>query len=188
MSSIRQGRAMPLGQVVVMVALVGGSCATPLCGQSRADTQPDTIPADHYRAPSISLVQPRIGGTITQDRAAIGLRFVQGELDDALDLMSFAVSVDGADRSAAFQVTGDADGHQAWGTLEGPLAGSRPDVGAHEIVARVCSSRGACAVLRASVEVTPAIISLARGSESAGRSRRILGALLEFARMLLQLW
>ena len=188
MCSTRHGSAMTLGQVVVMVAFVGGSCATPLRGQSRADTQPDPIPAEQYRAPSIALVQPRTGGTISQDRAAIVLRFVQGEPDDAVDLMSFAVSVDGADRSAAFQVTGDANGHQAWGTLEGPLAGSRPGIGAHEIVARVCSTRGACAVMRASVEVTPAIISPARGSESARRSRRILGALLEFARMLLQLW
>ena len=164
----------------VVAFTLGTVCAYPL--QAQQPTPPGAPPGSTpvatpaiaaYRAPQIALVQPRPGGTVAQDRPALVFRFAQGEPDDPIDIASFAVSVDGEDRTKGFQVTAA----QAWGPL-----GDTPPVGLHEVTARVCSTRGACATAQGSVAVLPAPTS---GATPTSKKRKALGALLDFGKRLL---
>lgn len=137
-----------------------------------------------YRAPVIALVQPAGGGTVAQDRPAVVFRFLPGEPIDPLDVRSFAVAVDGADRTPLFQVSAT----EAWG----PLAATGADgersplgLGAHQLSARICSTRGVCASVDATVTVVPAVGGNAAGEATASRKARLLDAVLSVARKLL---
>lgn len=102
-----------------------------------------------YRAPTIALVQPLNGGTVPRDKPVVVFRFARGEASDPIDVRTFAVSVDGVNRTAHFQVTAD----EAWGSLfksERPLD-SLLAAGPHAVAVRVCSVRGACAEATSSV-------------------------------------
>lgn len=119
----------------------------------RAQQTPPPAVAAPYQAPTIALVQPPDGGSVPQDKPVVVFRFAPGEADDPLDLRSFAVAVDGQDRSALFQVTATA----AWGPLAAPANGAAAATGLspgpHQVAARICSSRGACREVSVTVTV-----------------------------------
>ena len=141
----RRRRSLRLPRAAIVVALVSaGSASVP--GAQTAAPAP-------YRAPTIALVQPPAGGSVPRDKAVVMLRFARGEPTDPLDMRTFAVTVDGIDRTALFQVTAD----EAWGALARPgSADSLIAIGTHAVVARVCSVRGACGETATSVQVVDA--------------------------------
>lgn len=148
------------------------------------------VPFAPYRAPLIALVQPAMSngaGTVPQDRPVVVFRFAAGEADDPLDVRSFVVAVDGVDRSALFQVTAS----QAWGPLASAdqLARGELPPGAHRVVARICSSRGACADAEAQLLLLPGPVAPNddAGSEPGkrGRAQRVIDAVLSATRKLL---
>jgi hypothetical protein len=103
-----------------------------------------------YRAPTIALVQPTGASPIPRDKPIVVFRFAQGESDDPVDARSFAVSVNGVDRSSRFQVAAD----EAWGSLASASPDEPPLLpGPHAVIARICSVRGACAVAGVSVTI-----------------------------------
>jgi hypothetical protein len=145
-----------------------------------------------YRAPLIALVQPApasaggstAAGSVPRDRPVVVFRFAAGEPDDPLDVRSFVVAVDGADRTALFQTTVA----QAWGSLASDEQRARGElaVGAHRVVARICSTRGACGVADAQVVVVPALVDVALPTGAKrSRLRRALGALGDATRQIL---
>jgi hypothetical protein len=87
---------------------------------------------------------------------------------DPVDARTFAVTVDGVDRTALFQVTAD----EAWGALAKPgSADSLIALGSHAVLARVCSARGACAEAATTVLVVepplrPAVPAQSQPNES----------------------
>ena len=189
-TTVLRGAAM-----AVIAFAAGGACAYPLRAQTPVPAAPPpntattTQPAlAAYHPPVIALVQPPNGGTVSQDRAALVFRFAQGEPDDPLDVTSFAVSVDGEDRTKEFQLAVSAAGHQAWGTLGGADDSGQPSVGTHQVTARICSSRGACAVAQGSVVVLPALVAPApdEAGKATSRKRKFLGALLDLGKKVLQ--
>ena len=133
-----------------------------------------------YRPPALALVQPPAGGSVPQDRPVIVLRFATGEPNDPIDARSLAVTVDGEDRSALFQVSLS----EAWGPLAPRRDGGVPILaGPHQVVARICSGRGTCAEVTATVTVTPSPISGVKPPE--GRRRDVIEFLLDAAKKLL---
>lgn len=160
----------------VAAALAGGAPGTPALAAAQ---QP--APADAYRVPSIVMVQPLDGGSVPRDKPIVVFRLTAGEPTDPIDTRSFAVTVDGADRTASFEVTAT----EAWGPVAEPDA--RPaDTGGgatHTIAARICSQRGACAAVTATVE-TVASPAIAGGSEPT-RKARLLDLLLSVVKKLL---
>lgn len=180
--------------MAVIAFAAGGASAYPLRAQTPVPPAPPpstATPAQPliaaYRTPVIALVQPPNGGTVSQDRAALVFRFAQGEPDDPLDVTSFAVSVDGEDRTKEFQLAASAAGHQAWGRLGANDVSRRPSVGTHQVTARICSSRGACAVAQGSVVVLPALVTTEQAAKPMSTKRKALGALLDVGKKLLQL-
>lgn len=150
-----------------------------------------------YRLPAIVLVQPAGAATVQRDRPVIVFRFAPGEPNDPLDLASFAVTVDGRDRTRFFQVTGA----EAWGSLAGDASAqsdSALTLGTHQISARICSARGACGVIVSSLTVVPSQVAsqpplpAAEGaaadsasSSASSRRRRVIDAILLALRKLL---
>jgi len=109
-----------------------------------------------YRPPVIALAQPAEGATLPQDKPVVVFRFAQGEPNDPIDLASFAVVVDGHDRTRLFQVTAA----EAWGPLtSAPVAPNDSTIasGIHQLSARVCSARGACGFTAATLTVVPSV-------------------------------
>lgn len=151
-----------------------------VAGAQQTTTPPVLAP---YQAPSIALVEPPNGGTVAQDRPTVVFRFAPGEADDPLDLRSFAVTVDGADRSASFQVTAS----EAWGPLAGGASGdSQTDglsPGAHQVAARICSSRGACSSIAVTVTAESRMPNASPASPP-GTTHRLLDLLLSALRKL----
>jgi len=126
-----------------------------------------------YRAPGIALVEPAAGAALPPDKAILIFRFVQGEASDPLDASSFAVSVNGAARSASFQVGAS----EAWG----PLSDAREAApGAYQVAARICSTRGACATTTATVTVasSEAMAGTSSPNESTSRRQRLIDLIL----------
>jgi hypothetical protein len=167
---------------MVRRALRGAVLAT-LAPSVMADAQsPVAVP---YRPPTIALVQPPVGTTVPQDSPGVVFRFGQGEPADPIDAMSFAVSVDGNDRTEWFQVSGS----EAWGTLADPPTGTASPIaiGNHRVSARICSTRGACVVANADVVIAPAQVpsSASPTPRKENNRRRLLEALLDAARRLL---
>lgn len=136
-----------------------------------------------YRAPVLAMVEPANGGAVPADRPVVVFRFAPGEADDPLDLRSFAVSVDGQDRSALFQVTA----REAWGPLVSAASGSGAthglSPGLHQVAARVCSSRGACTAMTATITAQTQASGDAPDNGTGGR-HRLLDLLLSALRKL----
>lgn len=138
-----------------------------------------------YRPPALALVQPAAGGSVPQDRPVVVFRFAPGEPNDPIDARSFGVAVDGADRAAAFQVTTS----EAWGSIADAGDGAFV-AGAHQVTARICSARGACAEVTVPVTVIPsAAVSRPSADSSAktalSRRRRVIDALVAAVKHLL---
>jgi hypothetical protein len=157
---------------------------------------PGDVSVAPYRPPSIALVQPSAASTVPSDRPVVVFRFAPGEPNDPLDLASFAVTVDGRDRTRSFQVTGA----EAWGSLSGDATVGSDSVlalGIHQVSARICSARGACGVLVTSLTVVPSEVvsqtsnpaaeGVAADSSSSvsSRRRRVIDVLLAALRKLL---
>lgn len=112
-----------------------------------------------YRAPLIALVQPAGDDALPHDKPIVMFRFSPGETADPVDVRSFAVVVDDKDRTPGFQVTAT----EAWGPVRDVEAsGEVGDVtpSTHNLAVRICSVRGACAHITASVRVqaSPAVV------------------------------
>jgi hypothetical protein len=152
----------------------------PLEAQQAPSAAP-SLPA--YRPPALALVQPAAGGSLPDDKPVIVFRFAPGEANDPIDAQSFAVTVDGTDRTARFQVTAG----EAWGTLaESGESSASP--GTHQLSARICSARGACSEVSATVAViesASASPSPAEGSANA-RRRKVVDAVVAVLRKLLE--
>ena len=164
---------------IAMVPCLGLSFV-PLKAQQPPSAGPSLPP---YRSPALALVQPAAGGTVPSDKPIVVFRFAPGEPNDPIDAHSFAVVVDGADRTAAFQVTG----MEAWGALVNP--GDRDaSPGTRQVFARICSARGACAEVSASV----AVIEAGHNSQvlpqasSAPTRRKVMDAVVAAIRKLLE--
>jgi hypothetical protein len=119
-----------------IIPVLSGVLPFPVSGQG-----PPVVPP--YRLPVIALAQPVTGSALPQDKPVVLFRFAAGEATDPIDLGSFAVSVDGENRTALFQMSGA----EAWGPLTSEA--DRIELGEHELVARICSSRGACSTTTA---------------------------------------
>jgi hypothetical protein len=134
-----------------------------------------------YRPPALALVQPAAGGSVPQDRPVVMFRFAAGEPNDPIDVGSFAVTLDGEDRTKLFQVTAT----EAWGALALPSTATNPSIseGSHQVAARICSTRGACSETSAGVVVTNAPTP---EHEATSRKRTIVDVLLQLARKLLK--
>lgn len=133
--------------VVVTMALVAG------CGVLRpaSDRTPRTRA---YRAPVITLAHPAPGGSVGAATPIVVFRFAAGETSDPIDLSTLRVSVDGKDRTLAFQISAG----EAWGpitTSERATVAPTPPVSAraHTVAAHVCSSRGVCASTTTTVAI-----------------------------------
>ena len=135
-----------------------------------------------YRPPALALVQPAAGGSLPSDKPVLVFRFAPGEPTDPIDALSFAVSVDGIDRTSRFQVTAA----EAWGTVADVDAGEM-SARALQVSARICSTRGACAEVSATVPVfEPAHANPAPGEgTSSARRRKVIDAVIEAIRKLL---
>ena len=181
------------GSAYAVLALLGGAAtAYPLEAQQPAASQQPQLPATAspvlapYRAPVLALVQPATG-TVTQDKPVVVFRFAQGEPSDPIDLASFAVSVDGEDRTRLFQLATGASGGDAWGPLDSP-GHDALTVGAHQVVARICSTRGACASAAGAVIVMPPLVQSASDAapdDKRSRKRKVLDAVIGVGRKLL---
>ena len=178
-------RKFRVGPVMLCALLAGapsrGSAQQPAPGPAQpSPLPPSSQPA--YRPPALALVQPAAGGSIPADRPVVVLRFAQGEPNDPIDVGSFAIAVDGHDRTRQFQVTAT----EAWGPLGmQDIAGSPLEAGAHQLAARICSARGACTELSATVSVVPPAVGSSPGEPADIRRRKVLAALLDAIKKLL---
>jgi hypothetical protein len=195
----RVGAGVTLCAMLVLGAPSQGSAQQPVPGP--AQPPPSSVGSDPilggYRLPTIVLVQPAGAATLQRDRPTIVFRFAAGEPNDPIDLASFAVTVDGRDRTRFFQVTGV----EAWGSLASDASGQSDSslaLGTHQISARICSARGACGVIVSSLTVVPSQVAsqpplpTAEGAaaDSAGSSassgrRRVIDAIIAALRKLL---
>lgn len=99
-----------------------------------------------HGAPTVVLAYPAAGVSVPGDSPTVVFRYLAGDASDPLDLRTLRVLVDGLDRTPHFRVTAEA----AWGAIvQSPEAGIR----AHDVRARVCTIRGACAEVSAVVTV-----------------------------------
>ena len=147
---------------------------------SAAPAQQAALPP--YHPPVLALAQPPAGTGLPQDRPVVVLRFAQGEPNDPIDVGSFAVAVDGQDRTRQFQVTAT----EAWGTLAASGGGeSDIEAGAHQLAARICSARGACTELSTTVSVVPPTVGGAADEASDSRRRKLITTLLDALRKIL---
>jgi hypothetical protein len=100
-------------------------------------------------APTIALVQPVAGGAVPRDRPVVGFRYASSTEADPIDIGSFAVSVDGVDRTPAFTLSPS----EGWGALPSGEGRDGLSLGSHSIEARICSVRGACARVASAILV-----------------------------------
>lgn len=122
-----------------------------------------------FHAPAIALASPMDGSVVPQDRPVAVFRFNAAEPTDPVDALSFAVAVDGQDRTALFQLVGT----EAWGQLT--PQGHDLSVGPHDVWARICSQRGICSVARATVQATTSATPPGVAGLSPAASRGING-------------
>lgn len=188
----RRQLCLALTAMVVHAHGVAAQQPVPVPGQSPQSPGPPPLAA--YRPPALALAQPAVGGTVQQDRPIVVFRFAAGEPNDPIDLASFAVTIDGRDRTRSFQVTSG----EAWGSLAGEASATGDPflaLGTHQLSARICSARGACGVLVTSLTVVPSQLqsptsnSAAEGvagdSSASSRRRRVVDAVLAALRKLL---
>lgn len=131
-----------------------------------------------YNPPRLVLAYPAAGVTVPSNNATVVFRYALGDPSDPLDLRSFAVVVDGADRTPHFRVTADA----AWGAISDQ---GKAGIRGHEVQARICSVRGVCSEVTAIVTVVGAI-STSDDVAKRERRRKLIDVLLEAARKLLR--
>ncbi len=181
MTSVRlcRGRAvLPLVSALLATKAVSLAHAQ----QPIAQPPPSTIAA--YRAPVIALVQPPGGGTIPEDKPVLVFRFASAEAEDPLDGTSLRVLVNGVDQTARFQ----SNSTEAWGSIgDATTASASIELGPRQVVARICSVRGACAETAHLVTVVPSLTGNADDTRSRaeGKKERVLDALLAAVRKLL---
>jgi hypothetical protein len=174
-----------LSRARVMLPLVAAVLATKALSLAEAQqptAQPPPIAA--YRPPVIALVQPPGGGVVPQDRPVLVFRFAAGEPGDPLDAASLRVLVDGVDQTPRFQVSSV----EAWGSIaDSILEDDGAPLGPRQVVARICSLRGACTESANVVTVVPPLGATGGQTRSRpdGRKERLLDALLAAARKLL---
>ena len=149
-------------------------------GQQAPGASP-SLPA--YRPPALALVQPAAGGSLPEDKPVIVFRFAPGEPNDPIDARSFGVSVNGVDRTELFQVSAA----EAWGALGDPEE-SGVNAGPHHVAARICSARGACAEISATVSVVEASATSRASSEPSPHvtRRKVVDAVVSILRKLLE--
>ena len=195
----RVGAGVTLCVVLVIGTPSQGSAQQPVPGppQPPLSSAGSDATLAAYRLPTIVLAQPAGAATLQRDRPIIVFRFGPGEPNDPIDLASFAVTVDGRDRTRFFQVTG----LEAWGSLASDAPGQSDSslaLGPHQISARICSARGACGVIVSSLTVVPSQVasqpphpaaegaaSDSASSSASSRRRRVIDAVLAAVRKLL---
>ena len=138
------------------------------------------LPLLSYRPPMLVLAQPANGGSVPQDRPVVVFRFAPGDSTDPVDARSFTIAVDGKERSARFQAAHD----MVWGPLAPLDHASELSTGAHTIVARICSIRGSCGDVTATVMVTGAA-AVDANTPAPNRKRSVLDLVLAALRKLL---
>jgi hypothetical protein len=108
-----------------------------------------------YRTPWLVIAYPERGDAVPPDRPLVVFRFASREADDPIDPSSFRAVIDGADRTARFRLTVG----EAWALLADSIPVA-PVVapGPHAVSARICSARGACARLDATLLIGPAAL------------------------------
>ena len=141
---------------------------------------PATAALPSYHPPQLALVQPGPDGSIPQDRPIVVFRFAPGDSTDPVDARSFAITVDGKDRSAGFQAARD----MVWGALAPPDEAAALGAGAHTVVARICSIRGSCGEVSASVTIT-GVSAATTDAPTSSRKRTVLDLLLVALKKLL---
>lgn len=164
---------------LVLAAALAGAARAPLGAQQAPVAQ---TPVGSYRPPVIALVQPPSGGSVPSDKPVVVFRFAPSDSSDPIDARSFAITVDGEDRTALFQVTAA----EAWGPMTPPASeGSvSASVGVRIVAARICSIRGACAEVNERVTV---VASEAAVTEMPlDRKRSLLDLLLLALRKLIE--
>jgi hypothetical protein len=164
-----------------MVAVIALTATSATLHAQAATPTPAPAP---YRAPTIALVQPPVGTTVPRYKPVVVLRFARGEASDPVDVSTFAVSVDGVDRTQLFQVTAD----EAWGALAKLTSSdSLISIGTHAVIARVCSVRGACGETAATVVVVdPPTASPAISQDQSKSTRaRLIELVLDAVRKLI---
>jgi hypothetical protein len=134
-------------QLVLCTAMSLG-IARGINAQQTLPTPPVAPVIPGFHAPAIALASPMEGSVVPQERPVAVFRFNAAEATDPIDALSFAVTVDGQDKTALFQLVGT----EAWGQLSAP--GHDLSVGPHDVFARICSQRGICSVARATVQAT----------------------------------
>jgi hypothetical protein len=130
-----------------------------------------------YRLPIITIAQPIEGVVLPDDKPVSVIRFAAVEPLDPIDALSLTVTVDGTDRTALFTLSQG----EAWGR--------------HEMRARICSTRGTCAVAKATVNVVASTSLLqqlgatnnpASTKASTSRTSKVFGAVLQAMRVLIK--
>jgi hypothetical protein len=159
--------------------------AHPLSAKAQAPSLPG-VALTPPRPPVITLAQPGEGVAIPQDRPALVFRFAATDASDPLDLGSLRIVVDGRDATTRFQVTPN----EAWGKLDPPPASGVPmvAVGLHAVSARICSLRGACGAVAASVSVSavpPPLEATPNAPKSSPGPHGFIGALVKVARKII---
>lgn len=151
--------------------------------QTQSGTQASAVVA--YRAPLMALAQPVDGGSVPEDKPVVVFRFMSGEPMDPIDALSFSVSVDGSDRTDLFQLTQG----EAWGRLtsESDLLAN----GQHDVRARICTARGACAATKNSVVVIVesaaiATVRAVAADKARKRKSKVIDAAIQAARVILR--
>ena len=167
---------------LALVSLLASARAAPAQDETPPPAQPPPAPLPAYRAPVIALSQPAPGAAVPRDRPVVVFRFAAGEPGDPVDARSFAVTVDGEDRTELFQLSLA----EAWRPLASP--DDAIELGSHEVVARICSARGACTATTALVTVGASAVNEAgtASGKSTRKKRQLLDALLGALRTLLR--
>lgn len=144
-----------------------------------------TLPA--YHLPVITVAQPVEGVVLPDDKPISVIRFAAVEPLDPIDALSLNVTVDGTDRTTLFTLSQG----EAWGRLS-PLD-EVLSAGQHEIRARICSTRGTCAIAKATVTVVSSASllqqlgsSTSTASKSTSRASKMFGAVLQAVRVLIK--
>ncbi|MFL5616046.1 MAG: hypothetical protein ACJ796_20440 [Gemmatimonadaceae bacterium] len=176
-SSRRLFRAAPIAAASLF------ALALALAHRAEAQQPVSTTPQlPSYHPPVLALMQPANGGSVPQDRPVVVFRFAPGDSTDPVDARSFAVSVDANDATPLFQITNE--------LVSGPLSSPNdshgpPALGAHQLVARICSMRGACTEITAGVSVAASAAIAAPMPAKTSRKQTLLDLLLAAARKLL---
>jgi hypothetical protein len=177
--SISSSRRCPRrAALVVTASLIALTAAAPRAGAQQPAPAAPALPS--YRPPVLALVQPAADGSVPQDRPVVVFRFAPGDSTDPVDARSFVITVDGKDRSAGFQAARD----MVWGALAPPDEAPALGAGAHTLVARICSIRGSCGEVNASVTIV-AVAAPNPNAPVPNRKRTLLDLVLAALKKLL---